>query len=62
MELYCDIQKRIYENQSEGDTLIVNGLDQVTCGAKPPANVTLKKFGIADADGAWIDNDRVIAN
>lgn len=60
-ERYTAIKKRIFENQKSGDILIVNGLDPAASGVTPPATVALKKFAVADAGGAWVDNDRVIA-
>ena len=56
---YSDIKKKIFENQSEGDTLIVNGLDPLTCDITPPAGVTLQMFGAKEKGGVWQEDGHV---
>lgn len=58
-ERYSQIKKRIYENQSAGDVLIVNGLDSANCDIEPPKGVSLKMFAVRDRGGAWVEDSRV---
>ncbi len=64
MEVYTALKARIFENQSEGDTLILNAQDSVTRSLLPDASVQTLWFGLRrhGKNGAWIEDGRAIAS
>ena len=63
MEAYAALKKRLYENQREGDTLILNAADPALEDISPAPGVRVLHFGPRreGRDGCWIENDKAVA-
>lgn len=63
MTAYAALKNRIYENQREGDTLIINAADPMLEDVAPPRGVKVLRFGFShtERDGVYMDGQRAVA-
>lgn len=64
MEVYAALKARVFENQRDGDVVILNAEDPVTATLAPHPSTRVLWFGHAPHGrlGAWTENGRVYAD
>ncbi|VAX17162.1 UDP-N-acetylmuramoylalanine--D-glutamate ligase [hydrothermal vent metagenome] len=64
MEAYTALKARLFENQREGDTLILNAEDSAARSLLPDTSVRILRFGVSrhGEDGAWVEDGKAMAS
>ncbi|MBI4665891.1 MAG: UDP-N-acetylmuramoyl-L-alanine--D-glutamate ligase [Nitrospinae bacterium] len=64
MEIYAGLKARLFENQREGDTVILNAEDPIGSRLTPPPGVRKLYFGINPhgKPGAWVEGSKAVAD
>jgi UDP-N-acetylmuramoylalanine--D-glutamate ligase len=61
MEEYASVKSRIFSNQTEGDTAVINLDDPYVASMPVPENVRYSTFSLYDASANWtIDHDWIV--